>query len=78
MKAIDKAIRICDVAVSINESDYISSHGGRPRGYGHWIFGIGSKDMSKWYTVIGEYSKAKEIAKNKASKNNVSIIYTMG
>lgn len=76
--AIDKAIRATDEIVTVNESDFVNSHAKNPKGYGYWIFGIGSKDMSDWFTVTGNYSESKKRAIEEAKKRGKSTIFTMG
>lgn len=71
-------MRTVDDIVTVNESDFVSSHMKNPKGYGHWIFGIGSKNMSDWFETTGTYAEAKKRAIEEAKKKGKTTVYTMG
>lgn len=71
-------MRTVDEVVTVNESDFVSSHVKNPKGYGHWIFGIGSKNMSDWFETTGTYAESKKRAIEEAKKKGKTTVYTMG
>lgn len=71
-------MRTVDEVVTVNESDFVSSHVKNPKGYGHWIFGIGSKNMGDWFETTGTYAESKKRAIEEAKKKGKTTIYTMG
>ena len=51
------------MAIEVNTSDYVRSHGRAPRGYGQWAFFFDHKkdvDDAQWFT--GKYGEAKKMA----------------
>lgn len=69
VKAIDKAIRLCD-SVYVNTSRYERYYGKIPKVYGNWAFKIGSEE--KFFS--GTFQEAKKAAVVYAQANNVTSI----
>lgn len=63
--------------IRVNTTEYIFSHGRKPRGYGYWAFQVGEifPDAMVWFR--GTYSEALKAAMKLAKERKVYEVKVM-